>query len=236
MVNVVGLGEPFSVTVESGTKLDPVSPRVVEGLPAKMAAGASDAITGTGFLTVRGTELELPPPGGGFTTAISNAPAVATSVEGRAAWRRVEPRKLVDRMLPFTVTVDSETKFCPDTSTVNEALPVETAEGEIEVICGTLLETDSIVNVRVVVVPPPGGDVSTTTVAVPAFWMSPAGTSAVSSLVVTKSVVRSCPFHRTSEAGVKLLPSTAIEKAGCPAAISDGTSFEMLGVGELICC
>ena len=184
-------GDPFRVITESGTKFDPLTPRIDPGLPARIAVGVSDVMTGTGFLTFRGTELELPPPGGGFTTAISNVPAVVMSVESTAACKSVEPRKLVGRMLPFTVTVASDTKFCPATSSVKPALPVETDGGDIDVICGTLLETESIVKVRVKVVPPPGGAVSTTTVAVPAFWMSPAGTWAVSSLVVTKSE-RSC--------------------------------------------
>ncbi len=139
-------------------------------------------------------------------------------------------------MLPFTVTVDCETKFSPVMFSSNEPLPVETAVGVIDVICGTLLDTESIVNVRVVVVPPPGGTVSTATVAVPAFWTSLAKISAVSCFVVSNSVVRADPFHRTIELGVKLSPSTTILKAGWPAAMSDGISCEMLGVGDLICC
>ena len=157
---------------ESGTKLNPATASRVPALPARMAGGDTDEIVGTGFLTGSGKKVELPPPGDGFTTAISNVPAFDTSVARTAAARSVELWKLVVRMMPFTVTVDCETKFVPVTNSVNEALPVEADLGDSEVIWGTALLTASIVNVRVWVVPPPGAGVSTATVAVPAFWMS----------------------------------------------------------------
>src|SRR5271167_459086 len=127
---VVVRGAPFKVTTESGTKLDPVTARAAAGLPARIAVGDSVPMTGTGFLIGRGKGVELPPPGGGFTTAISSVPAFEMSVERTAACKSVELRKPDDRILPFTVTVDCVTKFAPVTNNGNEAPLVKAEVGD----------------------------------------------------------------------------------------------------------
>ena len=68
-----------------------------------------------------------------------------------------------------------------------------------------------IVNVRAL-------EFCTVTDAVPAAAMSVAGIAAVSWLALTKLVVRSTPFQRTTEPLTKLLPFTVSVKACPPAA------------------
>ena len=170
--NVVVRGAPLTITVELGTYPVPVSPIIVLGLPAVNALGVSDVMLGTEFLMLSGKLLEPPPFGCGLITATCRVPAVDTSEAGMPAISVVGFTKPVDRLLPFTVTIDCETKFIPVTVSVNEALPVVTPDGESEVICGTGLGPGLIVNCSISVVPPPGEGVETETVAVPAFWTS----------------------------------------------------------------
>jgi hypothetical protein len=85
------------------------------------------------------------------------------------------------QLLPFTVTMDCETK--PEPLTITESadatLPAKTPVGEIEVTFGTVLGEGVTVNVCGKLVPPPGGPVITVTKMVPGFWMSSAKISAV---------------------------------------------------------
>jgi len=62
---------------------------------------------------------------------------------------------------------------------------------------------------------PPG--FATVMLAVPGATMSEAGMAALSWEPVTKVVVRSDPFHRTTELETKLVPSTVNVKARPPA-------------------
>lgn len=157
--NVVVRGEPLRVTDESLTKPVPVSVTAADALPARIDAGDRAERAGNGFLIFKGRTKEVPPPGGGFTTAIWSVPAFEISVERTFATRLVEFRKMVDRMLPLTVTADCATKLFPVTVSVNVGPPVETAVGDREVICGKGLVTGLMVNVSGWVVPPPGGTV-----------------------------------------------------------------------------
>jgi hypothetical protein len=134
-------------------------------------------------------------------------------------------------LLPFTVTIDCETKFVPVTISENCAFPVVTPDGESEVTCGTGLAAPLIVNWRVRVVPPPGVGVETETIAVPAFWMSLAKTCAVSCPVVLNRVVSADPFHNTEEDGVKFEPVTIRLNAGWPASAFVGEIAWICGAG-----
>ena len=155
--NVVVRGEPFRVTDESRTKPVPVRVTAADALPARIDDGDSAERAGNGFLTLTGRTKEVPPPGGGFTTAIWSVPALEISVERTFASKLVEFRKMVDRMLPLTVTADCATKLLPVTVSANVGPPVETVVGDREVICGKGLVTGLMVNVSGWVIPPPGG-------------------------------------------------------------------------------
>lgn len=127
--------------------------------------------------------------------------------------------------------MDCETKLFPRTLSVNAPLPVETPEGDNDVIWGIGLATGVIVKVSGWVVPPPGEGVVTVTCAVPEFWMSPARICAVNCVELTKIVLRLLPFQETIEAGVRLEPSTVRMNAGWPASMLSGDKDLILGAG-----
>src|SRR5262249_333982 len=126
--------------------------------------------------------FDVPPLGGagggaaGFVTAIDSVPAVTTSAGVRLTSRTVLFTKPVVRFVLFTLTTDCGAKLVPLTSKIAPADPARTVVGEMDVIGGTLLGAGVIVKVRdCAEVPPPGGEVSTTTVAVPGLAIRAAG-------------------------------------------------------------
>lgn len=127
---------------------------VVVPLPAPAEVGVNPVMFGTGFEMVRGTRLELPPPGGifgfefcgGFTTEICSTPETASSAAGTVACSVAAFTKMVGILLPFTVTFESDTKFVPMISIANCPAPVRTPCGDIEVIFGTGFVTGATVN------------------------------------------------------------------------------------------
>ena len=52
------------------TKFDPFTVKVSAALPARTDAGFNEVIAGAGLLMVNAEELDVPPPGVGFTTVI----------------------------------------------------------------------------------------------------------------------------------------------------------------------
>lgn len=153
---------------------------------------------GNGLVMLSGTVLEAPPPGGGLSTPMFNAPVETKKVLGIVTVMEVVlgtgsvvvqpgtplglPIVTGVQLLPFTVTMDCETKPEPLTITESEAdtLPAKTPEGESELTFGIVLADGVTVNVCGKLVPPPGWPVTTVTKIVPGFWMSSAKISAVS--------------------------------------------------------
>src|SRR3990172_2694501 len=81
-------------------------------------------------------------------------------------------------------------------------------------------------------IPPPGAGLKTVTCAVPVVATSLAGMDAWSCVALTKVVVRSAPFQRTTEDEMKLLPVTVRVKAGPPAVALLGERELRMGVGS----
>lgn len=79
-----------------------------------------------------------------------------------------------------------------------------------------------IVNVRALDVPTPGEGLKTVTSAVPPTAMSLEGIAAVSCVLLTKVVVWSAPFQRTTERALKLVPFTVRVNPGPPAVALEG--------------
>jgi hypothetical protein len=71
----------------------------------------------------------------------------------------------------------------------------------------------------------------TVTLAVPAVAMSAARIDAVTWVALTYVVVRSVPFHLTTEPEMKLIPFTVSVKAGPPAVAEEGLRPVVLGTG-----
>ncbi len=88
--------------------------------------------------------------------------------------------------------------FVPVVVSVKVAPPANALLGAIELRVGTGLVA-VIVNVTELDVPPPGVGLNTVTAAVPVAVMSLARIWAWSWVVLTKVVVRSLPFQRTTD-------------------------------------
>lgn len=68
LLNVVVRSLPFQRTTELVTKPEPLTVRLKASPPAVPLAGESDAMAGTGLLTVKDCGSVVPPAGVGFTT------------------------------------------------------------------------------------------------------------------------------------------------------------------------
>jgi hypothetical protein len=139
--------------------------------------------------------------------------------------------KVVARPLLFHCTTELETKLVPLTVRLKAGPPAAVLEGESKLAVGTGL---LMVNVRALVVPPPGEGFTTVTDAVPAVAMSPAGTEAVNCVLLTWLVVSPVAFHCTVEVETNLVPVTVSVKAGPPAVALKGESKVAVGTGLLI--
>jgi len=128
-------------------------------------------------LIVNAAEVDVPPPGAGFTTVTLAVPAAAMSAEGIAAVSWLEETNVVVRTAPFQFTVELLTKLAPLTVSVIAALPAVALDGLKPPIAGTGL---LIVNAAAVDVPPPGAGFTTVTMVVPPAAMSAARITTVS--------------------------------------------------------
>ena len=136
------------------------------------------------------------------------------------------------RAAPFQLTPDEGTKFAPVTVRVKSVPPAVALLGESDVSAGTGFVPAVIVNGRAVEVPPPGAAVNTVTWAVDDVTRSLAGMVAVSRVPLTKVVVRSAPFHRTTDEPDRLLPLTVSMNAAPPAAPLLGERAPSVGAGS----
>ena len=100
--------------------------------------------------------------------------------------------------MPFQRTTDVMAKFVPVVVSVKAAPPANALVGAIEVSVGAGFVA-VIVNVTELDVPPPGVGLKTVTAAAPVAVMSLARIWAWSWVVLTKVVVRSLPFQRTTD-------------------------------------
>jgi len=111
---------------------------------------------------------------------------------------------------------------------VNAGPPDKAPGGDREARLGVGL---LMLNVSALEVPPPGAGLTTVTWAVAAVPMSLAGIAAVSCVLLTKVVVRSLPFHRTTELDRKFVPLTVRVKPELPAVALEGEMELIAGTG-----
>ena len=172
----------------------------------------------------------MPPPGAGLVTVMGNEPALATSAAVMAAVTCVAVTNVVVRAEPLKFTVEVLTKFVPLTVRVNPASPAVLVAGEILVVVGTRLLT---VNVCALEVPPPGAELVTVMLNVPAVVKSLAGIEAVTWVALTKLVVRGEPLKFTTELLTKLVPFTVSVKSASPTFLLVGEMLVVVGTGLL---
>src|SRR5712691_8777609 len=213
-------------------KLEPVTVRVKAGPPCSALLGEREERAGTGLraVMVKATAAEVPPPGVGVNTVIGAEPAVVRSLGGMLAVSWVALTKVVVRVPPFHCTTEAGTKPLPVTARVKAGPPCSALLGESDPSAGTGLR-DVMMKATAAEVPPPGVVVYTVTGAEPAVVRSLAGMLAVSWVALTKVVVRVLPFHRTTEAGMKLEPVTVRVTGPPPCSALLGESDPSVGTG-----
>src|SRR5258708_1522330 len=104
-------------------KLAPLTVRTSAGPPAVAPAGFRSSIDGTGFwfgwVIVKLSELDVPPPGGGLITSTGRVPAVVSSAAPTVALSWLLLRKVVARSVAlFQRTLAPGTKSAPFTISV----------------------------------------------------------------------------------------------------------------------
>jgi len=244
LATVVGRGAPLISITELVTKEDPVTVRITADVPpATAATGERVVMAGMGFTTDSGSVFEFPPFGGagggagGLRMLILRVPPLATSAVPRSTKIEVEPATAVVhpavpmQVMPLTIASEVETKFSPCTVISGEELPATSVCGFSESMWGMGVAFGVMVNVTCPDVPPPGAVVKTTTVDVPGFCTSAAGTVACNCVWLRKIVIRVVPFHWTVEPGEKFVPLANRKNCGLPARMLGGFSDTSTGTG-----
>src|SRR5262249_40429715 len=130
-------------------------------LSATLYVAALNCSTPAGAAIVNVSELEVPPPGAGFTTVTGTMPAFAISAVPIDAVTCVLPTKVVVRATPFHCTTAPDTKPLPLPVNVNAAPPAPALPGTSDVNVGIgFASSFVIVNVAVLGLPsaaPPVG-------------------------------------------------------------------------------
>ena len=232
LTNVVASIVPFQLTADEATKSLPLNVSVKATLPAAALAGDREEIDGTGFdaLMVKVAELEVPPPGAGFSTVTAAVPAVVTSEAGTSAVIFEALTNVVASIVPFQFTADEATKSLPLTVSVKAGLPAAAPPGDNDAIEGAGLVA-SMVKITALEVPPPGPGFATVTLGFAESATSEAGTTAVSCEALTYVVDRAAPSQFTVDDATKSLPSIMRVNIGLPATTLPGVSEEMDGTG-----
>ena len=228
LTKVVGRSCPFHLTTAPETKPEPVTVSVSPAVPTAAVFGPRLEITGAGTPTWSVAALDVPPPGAGLTTTMLSDPAAAMSVAKIAAVSCVVLTKLVARSCPLTRTTEPWTKPEPVTVRSKAAPPAETELGLRPVICAGGLPTVRLTELEEA---PPGPELKTLTAIVPGAATSEDGIAAVSCVLLTKLVARSCPLTRTTELEVKPEPVTVRLKAAAPAGTVAGLRAVTCGAG-----
>jgi len=213
LTRVLGRSLPLKRTTELALKLVPLTVNTKAASPANLVVGEMVVTVGTGLLTARSLELEIPPPGNGLKTVIGNVPVATTSAAVIWAVNFVEFTKVVARSLPLIRTTEPLTKAEPLTVSVNPPAPTIAVEGDRLLMAGTGFRT---VNGIVAEVPPPGAGLETAIGKFPAAAVSPASICAVSCVLLTRLVVRLNPLMVTIELLLKLVPVTVSVKTPVP--------------------
>jgi hypothetical protein len=97
--------------------------------PALAEMGLRLVMVGAGLEIVKGSALDVPPPGAGLTTVTLTVPAVAMSAAVMSAVSLALLTKVVVLSSPSQRTVESLTKLAPLTVSVKAGLPAVAESG-----------------------------------------------------------------------------------------------------------
>jgi len=148
---------PFHFIIDVLTKFAPLMVSVKAAEPAIAEAGLRPVMAGTGLVIAKLYTLDVPPPGGGFTTVMLAVPPAWISGNRIAAVNWVLLINVVVRSdpfhYPFHWTVDVLRKLEPFMVSVNAAPPAVALVGLRLEIAGTTLPIEKASGTDV---PPPG--------------------------------------------------------------------------------
>src|SRR5262245_673689 len=99
---------------------------------------------------VKGSAVEVPPPGAGVNTVTWAVPTFATSAAEMAAVRRVAVTNVVGRSAPFQRTIEAAMKLLPSTPSVKAPVPAGARFGVSALSPGAGLRLESTVTVGLV--------------------------------------------------------------------------------------
>ena len=187
--------------------------RFVAPVPAVKAAWLRVVVVGTGLFIDKVNSPEVPPAGAGFETSIFAVPAVAISAASTEIVTCVLLTSVYCRSPPFSLTMELLTKPLPLMVKMKVGPPAITMAGFKLVNAGTGFPTVKLSSAEV---PPPGVGVKTEIFKILVTDRSPTGIVRLNCVAELKVAARSCPFIRTIEFGLNLLPVKVTGVAGLP--------------------
>jgi hypothetical protein len=133
------VGRPLAVNVTVPGNAPPTAAVAIAKFAGPPAVTVCDVVVALTLksVMVSVSELDVPPPGVGFTTVIAAVPGDAMSAAVIAAVNWVALTNVVVRGLPFQFAVDPFMKLVPVSVNVNAAPPAPVVAGEIAVSVGT---------------------------------------------------------------------------------------------------
>ena len=149
--NIVVRARPLKYTCELATKDEPLMTRRKGCACMVTIVGEMVDSTGSGLLTVKPCEVDVPTPG--LLTVTESVPAVARFVAGMIAVSCVAETYVVLMAVPLTRTCELAVKKVPVSVMVVAAEPTSVEVGEMDVSVGAGFE---MVNDSRLLIPPPG--------------------------------------------------------------------------------
>jgi hypothetical protein len=126
--------------------VDPLATVIGLELPFTVTLGVVEV----GAVTVKLTEVDVPPPGAGENTVIASVPGLAISLAGLDAVSDVDDINVVGRAEPLTRTTEPVTNPLPVTVRVNAPAPAARLVGAIDDSVGAGFEPPPTVTVGLV--------------------------------------------------------------------------------------
>jgi hypothetical protein len=218
--------DPFHWITELLMKFEPSAVRTNSGSP--IVAELGEMLPSVGGVSTE--KLRLFERGASGTWTVIVAVLLETiSLANILACNELLLIKVVDRLDPFHWTAESLVKFEPVKASVNPAPPAGAILG-----LRALITAGGLVIVNAIETEVPASGVYTVTLAVPGVAISDARIEACNPPSKKYVVVRSDPFHRITEFGMKFPPEAARVNPGPPAIAEWGDIQATPGTGGAV--